>query len=325
MMYNVSIIVPVYNVEKYVGRCVRSLFEQTFRNIEYIFVNDHTPDRSMQIIENIVAEYPDRQKNIRYLYHRENKGLPSARNSGLNIATGEYVFHCDSDDWVDKTMIEKMYDSAQKQNADIVYADWYLSFRKNERYMHEPSLTTPYDCLKSILEGKMRYNVWNKLIKRNLYVDNQISFPDGCSMGEDMTIIKLFCHSGKVAFLHCAYYHYMQTNACSYTKSGSNTSLIQTYTNANDTIKYIEGIYRGLLNKEIHRFKLSVKLPLLITSRNTNYKIWLDWFPESNHYIGLSPSLRIRLVQYAAVRHQFWLIRLHYYGVIKIVYGLIYR
>ena len=97
-MIDVSVIVPVYNVSGFVERCVRSLMEQTLDNVEFIFVDDASPDNSIDIIRRVIKEYPNR--NVRIAIHEYNKGLPSARNTGLDLCVGEYVFHCDADDYV---------------------------------------------------------------------------------------------------------------------------------------------------------------------------------------------------------------------------------
>lgn len=325
MSYKVSVIVPVYKVERYVERCAHSLFTQTLEEIEYIFVDDGTPDKSMAIIGQVLKGYAHRQRAVRYLHHEINRGLPSARNSGLLIARGEYVFHCDSDDYMEPYMLERMYCLARQEDADIVYANWYLSFNKNERCMREPAFYDASDCLKAILCGKMRYNVWNKLIKRNLYTDNAIVFPDGLGMGEDMTVIKLFCHARKVVYLNGTFYHYVQMNLNAYTKTVSKETLQQAYVNANNVIDYVKQLYGNALERELQCFKLNVKLPLLISAQRANYKTWQEWFPEANSYIGADFSFRIRWVQRAALKGWFWLVRLHYYGVMKIIYGVIYR
>ena len=189
LMPKVSVIVPVFNVEKFIGRCVRSLMMQTLSDVEFIFVNDATPDTSMAVLESILAEYPDRASQVKILAHEQNLGLPAARNTGLDAAHGEYIFHCDSDDFVESDMLESMYSSAKDNDADIVWCDWYLSFGQNERYMKQPSYDTASDALKGMLGGAMKYNVWNKLIRRRLYVDNGIVFPSGYGMGEDMTMM----------------------------------------------------------------------------------------------------------------------------------------
>lgn len=100
-MIKVSVIIPVYNVEKYIEHCARSLMEQTLMDIEYIFVDDCTPDHSMEILQRVLTDYPERLESIRIIHHTQNSGLATVRNTGLQIAQGEYIIHCDSDDWVE--------------------------------------------------------------------------------------------------------------------------------------------------------------------------------------------------------------------------------
>ena len=94
----VSIIVPIYGVEHFIERCARSLFEQTLDGIEFIFVNDSTPDNSISILLRVLEDYPNRQNQVRIVQHEVNKGLPFARQTGIRLAKGEYIAHCDSDD-----------------------------------------------------------------------------------------------------------------------------------------------------------------------------------------------------------------------------------
>ena len=186
----VSVIVPVHGVEKFVEHCAVSLMEQTLDGVECIFVDDCTPDSSVDIIRDVISRYPDRDARI--VSHSVNRGLPSARNTGLGLAMGKYVFHCDGDDWIEPDMLEKMYAVAEKSQADIVYCDFYLSYEKNERYMSNPCLESGEELLRQgFLSGAVKYNVWNKLVRRRLYTDNGIVFPDGHSMGEDMNMTRL--------------------------------------------------------------------------------------------------------------------------------------
>ena len=107
-MYKVSIVIPVYNVEKYIERCVRSLFEQTLDDIEYIFVDDCSPDQSVAVLQSTLQDYPNRKESVRIIRHKENKGVAVARNAGINAAQGKYLIHCDSDDWVDANPIIRL-------------------------------------------------------------------------------------------------------------------------------------------------------------------------------------------------------------------------
>ena len=102
----VSVIVPIYNVEAYIERCAISLFEQTLDDIEYIFVNDCTPDNSMMILSEVLSRYPQRKEQVRIINQPKNQGAAKAREDGIKEARGEYIIHCDSDDWVDKNIYQ---------------------------------------------------------------------------------------------------------------------------------------------------------------------------------------------------------------------------
>lgn len=208
----VSVIVPVYGVEKFVGRCVDSLMRQTLDRIEYIFIDDCTPDSSMDIIRSIVESYPNRKIYVKYLKHDRNCGLPTARNTGLRVALGKYIFHCDSDDYLDIDMLESLYNEAEAKHCDFVWCDWYLTFNTKSRIMRQPSAENPQHALILMLSGAMRYNVWNKLVRHDLYIETGITFPDGCSMGEDMTMIRLAAKAKKVSNVAKPLYHYVRTN-----------------------------------------------------------------------------------------------------------------
>ena len=101
----VSILVPVYGVEKYIERCARSLFEQTYDNIEYIFVDDCTKDRSIEILQKVLEDYPNRKNQVKILHHEKNRGLSAARNTALDASTGDYLMHVDSDDYLRKDAV----------------------------------------------------------------------------------------------------------------------------------------------------------------------------------------------------------------------------
>ena len=218
----VSIIIPIFKVRNFIERCACSLFEQTLKDIEYIFVDDASPDDSVDILKACVERYPERKEQVQILVHEQNQGLPAARNTGLAVATGEYVFHCDSDDFVERNMLEEMYEAAKAKDADMAYCDFYLTFEKNERYMSNPSYGTAEAMLKSgLLGGNMKYNVWNKLVKLSLYADNDVWFPAGHGMGEDMTMIRLAACARSVSYIPKAFYHYVKLNANAYSATMS--------------------------------------------------------------------------------------------------------
>lgn len=323
----VSVIVPIYKVEKFIGRCAESLMQQTLDDVEYIFVNDATPDNSVEVLNDVLKKYPARAGSISVVKHDVNKGLPAARNTGLAAAHGEYVFHCDSDDFVEPAMLETLYNVANGNDADIVWCDWFLSFEKNERYMKQPEFSTAFEALKSMLGGGMKYNVWNKLVKRSLYTDNEILFPAGHGMGEDMTMIMLFAHARKVKYVPQAFYHYVKLNTSAFSSTISDRHWTDLRYNLDRTISYVSNIYGDKLEHEIAFFKLEAKFPFLIMGNSKLFRLWKEWYPEANRYIlqNKNISFRSRMLQWFAWKGQFWIVWLYYIIVCRFVYGILYR
>lgn len=323
----VSVIIPVYRVEKFIEKCAASLFSQTLDDVEFIFVDDASPDNSMAVLEKCIQQYPQRKAQIRMLTHKENKGLPAARNTGLAVASGEYVFHCDSDDFVEPDMLETLYDEAKKKDADIVWCDWYLSFEHNERYMKQPDYATPMEALKAMLAGLMKFNVWNKLVRRRLYVDNQIAFPAGYAMGEDMTMMLLFAVAGKVAYIPQAFYHYVKLNTEAYSQNFSLNHLESVKHNIRTVELFLHSRLGNVLDLEIACMKLEAKFPFLMSDRKEMYRLWERTYPEANAYILRNHyiSRRRRWVQWCAAKRLWFLVRLHGWIVGKLIYGIIYR
>lgn len=322
----ISVIIPVYGVEKFIARCAESLFSQTMREaVEFIFVDDASQDNSLDILHSIISRYPE--KNIRIIIHDQNKGLPAARNTGLAVATGEYVFHCDSDDFVEPDMLKKLYETAVRNEADIVWCDYYISYENSDRYMKQPYYGTADDALKGMLCGRMKYNVWNKLVRRELYTDNAIGFPAGYAMGEDMTMMKLFSFANRVVYLPEAFYHYVQFNASSMTREFTAGHLAALRHNTEDVLSFMKKRYRSGWNQDIYSFCMLMKWPFLISDKKEMYRLWKDWFPEANAYIwsDRKVSFRIRFIEWCASKGWFGIVWLHYWVVIRFLYSIIYK
>lgn len=327
-MIKVSVIIPIYGVESFIERCVRSLLEQTLRSgVEFVFINDATPDRCMDILQSVIDQYPERLAQIKIIEHKSNQGLPASRNAGLKVVEGEYIYHCDSDDFLEPKTLEEMYRKAKEEDADIVWCDWYLSFGQDERYMKQPEYGTSLEALRGILSGGMKYNVWNKLIKRNLYIENAIVFPDGYGMGEDMTIIRLFACANKVSYMPKAFYHYVKLNASAFSQTYSERHLLELKHNVQETLVYLENKFGDALSSEYEYFKLDVKYPFLISDDKAKYERWQTWYPESNSYILLNRnvSVRRRVLQWLADRKIYFLLFLHYRLVYRFLYRIMFR
>ena len=200
-MPKVSIIVPVYNVEKYIEKCLNSLVKQTMEDIEIIIVNDGSKDNSINVINKFIKQYPEK---IQYL-EKKNGGLSDARNYGLPYAKGEYIAFLDSDDYVEEDMYEKMYKLAKKENSDMVECDFIWEYPNKQK----EDIGQIYTNKKQMLE-KVRVVAWNKLIKTNIVIENKITFPKGYRYEDVEFTYKLVPYLNKVSFLKKPCVHYVQ-------------------------------------------------------------------------------------------------------------------
>lgn len=321
----VSVIIPVFGVENYIRKCTESLMNQTLENVEFIFVDDCTLDRSMDIVKEITARYAHR--NIKILRHDVNKGLPMARNTGMASAQGEYILHVDSDDFVEPTMLEDMYLEANKTNADIVWTDFYLTYGKKERYLAQPAYFSSKDALYGILRGEMKYNVWNKLVRRNLYLKYDIKFPVGLGMGEDMTMIKLFCNASIISYIPKAYYHYVKINSLAFSQTYSERHLNELLQNVYDLSNYLKKYLGKDYRELVSQFQLEVKFPFLISDKKEKYLLWSSWFKDANEYVWKNPAITFRrkMLQGMASLNQWWYVRLYYRILHKILLSALFN
>lgn len=324
----VSVIAPVYGVEQFIGRAVESMMNQTLDDIEFIFVDDCTPDGSIGVLRDAIARYPARKESVHILRHDTNRGLPAARNTGLEVARGEYIFHWDSDDYAESDMLEKLYNEAKATGSDYVWCDWYLTFSTNSRPMTQPSASTPREALGILLSGGMKYNVWNKLVARSLYDENGIRFPERRSMGEDMTMIKLLAKAKQVGHVAKPLYHYIRTNSGAMTQIYSQKHLDELQCNTDDICRYLtDEIKDNAIAQELDWFKLNVKLPFLFSGRKSDMELWRCWYKDADKEIMSNhrQALRTRLLQWTAAHHMSAVNTLYNLLVFKFVYGIIYR
>lgn len=205
----ISIILPVYNVEAYLRRCVESLLAQTFTDFELLLVDDGSTDDSGKICD----EYAKKDSRVR-VFHKENGGVASARQLGVDKAKGEYSIHADGDDWVEPGMLQKMYEAIKKEDADLLIADFFVDRDGKSYYADEtrPS-DNSIDVLTDILTNKLFGSLWNKLIRHSLYKQYNVRFIEKIDYCEDVLIlVQMLQHNIKVRFLNEAFYHYDQSN-----------------------------------------------------------------------------------------------------------------
>lgn len=202
-MNKVSVIIPAYNVAEYIEKCIQSLLNQTLTEIEIIVVNDGSKDNTLAILQSISDS---RLKII----DQVNSGVSQARNAGLGIATGEYIFQLDGDDWIEETALFDMYQVAKEKDLDIVISDAFVDDGISAVYFNSADHLKG-DGVQDLLLANITANVWSKLYKRILFTANNISYHSKISIGEDLLLnIALFHKAKKVYHLKKAYVHYMQ-------------------------------------------------------------------------------------------------------------------
>ncbi|MGP1485594.1 MAG: glycosyltransferase family 2 protein [Campylobacter sp.] len=212
--YDVSIIVPIYNVEKYIERCATTLFEQDYDNIEYIFVNDCTPDRSMNFLQDAIEKYPNRKNHVKIINNFINIGSSMTRKNGLDASSGKYILFVDSDDWIELDMISSLVCEAKKSNADIVCCDMILHYKNRQIYKKDQhkDINNEYK-LKALIGGYVLPSMPNKLIRREIF--SNIIFPK-FQFGEDVYImIQAFYYSKNIKYIKKPFFHYNKLNESS--------------------------------------------------------------------------------------------------------------
>lgn len=230
-MPKVSVIIPVYGVEKYIERCARSLFEQTLDDIEFLFIDDCTPDNSIDVLNNVLSEYPHRKSLARVVRMEQNSGQAAVRMRGIKEAKGEYLMFCDSDDWVENQYCGLLYIEAINSNSEIVVCDYSVVDDENnvkvKSEMFPPTISKE-EMMKQILNGILSSSLCNKIFKRTLFVDKSIVPPKG-NMGEDMILLlQALFYCNRVIYIKKSLYNYY-FNENSITKSVSKDNVYKRF------------------------------------------------------------------------------------------------
>ncbi len=316
---DVSVIVPVYNVEKYIRVCLDTLVHQTLSNIEIIVVNDGTKDDSQKIIDEFSSLYPDKIIALK----KENGGLSDARNYGLEHASGAYVGFVDSDDYTDIEMYQKLYEKAKQENADIVVCGYYGVQEQNGQFRHfQKGNLQEFD--KSLQENpRLLYMnstyAWNKLYRRELFIKTGIRYPKGC-LYEDMAVTwTLFLHANKISKVDEPLYYYILKREGAITATYSSKTLqmfqsmelVNTYYKEQNAFNQYQNILCFLnLKHMLLRFQdfpgyhnLSLKKTMIKTGfqhMNRNFKNW------KTNSIFFEDVYKNRKIKYMVPYKAFW-------------------
>ena len=277
----VSVIVPIYKAEKYIERCCASLFGQTLDCIEYIFVDDKSPDDSIRVVQNVLIRYPHRNGWVKIIVNEENKGVAYSRQKGLEAATGEFVIHCDSDDWVDADAYSIAYNCAVQENADVVRFGHIVEY--SDGCKHECSYPS-----KDFFTKQIGFNispqtgsVWGGLVRRYLLELHSIKFPQNTNWGEDFCVsIASLLVSRKTICLSECYYHYWQ-NSESITHTITKEKCLELVKIGGIVEEFLKSV--GLLSKytfQLNYLKFQSKAVLLRDKSVRDFSLWESIYPE---------------------------------------------
>jgi len=281
MNTKVSIIIPIYNVEQYIAKCTHSLFKQTYQNIEFIFVDDASPDNSIVILEKVMEEYSDRREQIILIRKEKNGGLPQARKTGFKRCTGDYIIYVDSDDYIEFDMIEKMVNKAVFEDLDIVWCDYF----ENDKYIAVcPQTVDKIEILKKLLGFGLSAYLWNKLVKREIY-SNGIYFPVAMQNEDFVIFIQLLFKAQKISFMNKAFYHY-RTNPNSITQSKATLAkkYMDYYENYSWVVKFLENKFGDDLDflEPYLSYRVNhVKMKIMEAKETRDIKKLYELYPKS--------------------------------------------
>ena len=217
--YKVTIAVPVYGVESYVEKCAISLFEQTYSNLEILFINDCTPDKSVEIINKTLEKYPHRKAQVKMYNQPVNKGCPTARNLAVQIATGDFILFVDGDDYIEIDSISSLVTEQIASNADLVVAHCLIETNDSTYLLKYCDMNkTKEDIIKDCLDDKASQSVCGILIKKSIYINNNIKANESFHVGEDWQVAPLLLyHAKKIAYVDKVIYHYQLSRSNSIT------------------------------------------------------------------------------------------------------------
>ncbi len=309
-MPKVSVVIPVYNVANYIERCSRSLFEQTLDDMEFIFVDDASPDNSIQILQGVLSHYPQRRKQVHIVHHSSNLGLTAARNSGLKIAIGEFIANCDSDDYVAPNMYKSLYEKAIQEKADVVYCDFFMAYSShNEYYKTLNNNEDKIVFLKKYLSQSWSV-LWNMLISRELLLAHNLHSPQGITYCEDFYLtVRVLFYANKIAKINDALYYYNRANTSSIMHKLSKKDTLDERNTYLDTIEFFakNGVlttYQRELSWRILKNKQD-----LVLNPHQHYE-FMNIYPESHKYIMSCPvsfcNRKIKFFMWMLTHHLRW-------------------
>lgn len=278
MKPDISVIIPIYNAEIFLVKCIESILSQTFDNFELILVNDGSTDNSLSICRS----YQVKDNRI-YIVDQINSGVSSARNIGIERSNAKYIIFIDADDYTDKTMLEDLHSKAVYEAADITFCDFYYNKYNIDRIINVNFIPNTYTSIERILTGHLQGFMCNKFIKRSLYIDNDIRFNTSITMGEDMLVMcQLLLHAKTLSYVPKPYFHYVQHK---------NSAVGKRAYHSFESQKMLVNIFQELLinntelSAHISMYKIFVKKEMLLYG-NFTYDEIRETYPDVNSKIS---------------------------------------
>lgn len=285
----VSYIIPVYNVSAYIERCAKSLFTQTYGDIEFIFINDCSTDDSEVKLRKVIELFPNVQCRVKIISNKTNLGSATTRNIGLSNAAGNYVMFADSDDWISMDYVESMVRQIDSGSYDIVYCDYFESYNNHDNRISQAYGQDNIECIRAMLGRGMHGSTCNKIYRRSFLLKTKQRFVKGADLFEDVSWnIRLFACTTKISYIPKAFYHYVQYNSNSIIKSMASSEkkwdrAMQRIENVRVACDYLIALgFVEKLGKEMREWKLMAKNDLIDDKDDSSLQSWINTFPEAD-------------------------------------------
>ncbi len=314
MIPKVSVIIPVYNSSKYISKCCRSLFGQSLDSLQFIFVDDGSKDGSLDCVKNILSNYPKRINQVSFIILDRNSGVGTARQAGLKDAKGEYIIYCDSDDWVEALLYEKLYFRAKATNADVVTCGYFVDASDGTRICQTSSLVNIDSFSFSI--SPQTGALWTKLIRRRFLEETGLKVPLNINWGEDLclSLEVLLLSRNTQSINEILYHHVLNEASLTYSVSTSQClDLVQCGSVIEDFLS--EHGLTDYYHYQLNWLKFQLKQYLLIFPQTRDIRLWKTIYPECHHDILHYKTMMYLKVSSWLVVHHFpaialWILRM---------------
>lgn len=286
----ISIIIPIYNTETYLETCLQAAFEQTYSRLEFVFVNDCTPDQSMSLLDQVMGRYPHLKDSIKIVHHPTNQGLIRTRCTGAQAASGDYLLFIDSDDYLEKDAAAVLAQRAVETEADLIVFDFWIQF-KHKAYPH-PHRIGPdaQSYIRSMIRRECSPTMYSKLIRRTLYLE---IIPELLQLkiqfGEDVyASVLLASGTQHITQVNRCLYHYVQYNYGSICHNTGAHTLVEAAKFVQTIGDYFHRFGTHTYDNDLQVYKLKVKLDILLVRKSIQLKGIQEAFPEAMPFLASS-------------------------------------